>query len=108
MKPHQALTELQPLTQDKNAVTTKRFKKCYRVITAHVQMLEKLIISYQTELSIKSNANKRNKKQNKRYREALEFYADVRNHRERRGNRVFGDVFYDEGKKARKALEESE
>ena len=48
------------------------------------------------------------KQQNKRYREALGFYADVRNHRERRGNRVFGDVFYDEGKIARKALEESE
>ncbi|WP_431030098.1 hypothetical protein [Lysinibacillus sp. LZ02] len=38
------------------------------------------------------------------YREALEFYADEKNHTEPRGNRIFGDVFYVKGKIARKAL----
>lgn len=37
-------------------------------------------------------------------REALEFYADESNYNEHRGTRVFGDIFYDEGKKARQAL----
>ena len=41
---------------------------------------------------------------NVRYRKALEFYADIKNHEERRGTKVFGDVFYDKGKKAREAL----
>jgi len=57
MKPQQALNELEPLTRDKNAVTTKRFKKCYRVITAHVQMLEK--------------DNRKLRNQNKNYRRRL-------------------------------------
>ncbi len=41
MKPKHALKEIEPLTQDKNAVTTKRFKKCYRVLSGHIKMLEK-------------------------------------------------------------------
>jgi|SRR5699024_201117 len=37
-----------------------------------VRELEELIVAYQSELSIKDNVNKRIKKKNKRYREAIE------------------------------------
>jgi len=36
-----------------------------------VQELDELVMAYQTELSIKDNANKRINKKNKRYREVL-------------------------------------
>ena len=39
-----------------------------------------------------------------RLREALGYYADEKNHTELRGTKIFGDVFYDKGKLARKAL----
>lgn len=42
--------------------------------------------------------------ENKRLREALEFYADESNHTEPRGKNIFGDIFYDKGKKARQVL----
>ena len=42
--------------------------------------------------------------ENKRLREALEFYADESNHTEPRGKNIFGDIFYDKGKTARQAL----
>jgi len=41
-----------------------------------------------------------------RYKQALEFYADEKNHTELRGDHSFGDVFYDEGKIARQVLKE--
>lgn len=44
--------------------------------------------------------------ENKRLREALNFYADESNHTEPRGKNIFGDIFYDKGKTARQALEE--
>lgn len=40
-----------------------------------------------------------------RLREALSYYADEKNHTEVRGTQIFGDVFYDKGTIARKALE---
>jgi len=57
MKPKQALDELEPLTKDKNAVTTKRFRKCYQVISGHIKMLEK--------------DNRKLRNQNKNYRRRL-------------------------------------
>jgi len=39
-----------------------------------------------------------------RLREALKFYADESNHTEPRGKNIFGDIFYDKGKKARQVL----
>ena len=36
--------------------------------------------------------------------EALEYYADEKNHVEPRGTKIFGDIFYDKGKTARAAL----
>jgi hypothetical protein len=62
----------------------------------------------QEEIEILSGykiAYKRAMRENQRYKEALSFYADESNHTEHRGTRIFGDVFYDKGEKARQALE---
>ncbi len=53
------------------------------------------------------NDKKAIKEENVRLREALEFYADEKNHTETRGTRIFGDVFYDNGETARQALEQN-
>ena len=80
------------------------------LLQKRVQELEELIAAYHTELSIKDNANKRIKKKNKLYREALEFYADkdeyyaILNLDDDKCR--YGKVYLDEGRIAREELDE--
>ena len=69
-----------------------------------VQELEELVEGYKIELMIKDNAKKRANQQNKRYREALEFYANKINYLTFIENGK-SNIEHDQGEKARKALE---
>lgn len=78
-----------------------------RELKKRVQELEELLGAYMTEVRILKNANKRIKKQNKRYREALEFYADKENYKPFDGiflSNYQNKVDEDGGEVAQKAL----
>lgn len=73
--------------------------------TKHVEELERDYKEVFDLISMRGYQNRLDMlNQNKHYREVLEFYADITNHKELRGSNIFGDVFYDAGKKARNAL----
>lgn len=67
--------------------------------------LEERVKELENQLEVTGNELALVSKENQRYKEALSFYADESNHTEHRGTRIFGDVFYDKGEIARKALE---
>jgi len=72
--------------------------------TERVQELEEDLTKYRNGFEFQLLINNSIKKQNKRYREALEFYADPNNY-ELKGRGTVSSLVFDGGIRARKALE---